>query len=66
MNHHQIIDGKCKHCEVFRLSYELVDGVCSRSLPRQELKPSVEVIQKAVEDMEKKKLVTKGRHGWNK
>lgn len=66
MNHHQITNGKCEHCESFRLPYELIDGVCSRSLPRVERKPSPETIGKAVADMAKRKLVTKGRPGWNK
>lgn len=66
MNYHEITNGKCEHCEAFRLPHEVVDGVCSRSLPRREKKPSAAIIQKAVEDMQKRQLVTKGRTGWNK
>jgi hypothetical protein len=66
MNHHPIINGKCNHCEKFRLAYEVIDGVCSWAFPVRKPRPSQEVIQKAVQDMEKRKLVTRGHHGWNK
>ena len=66
MNHHPIINNKCSHCEKFRLAYEVIDGVCSWASPVRKPGPSQEVIQKAVQDMEKRKLVTRGHHGWNK
>ena len=66
VNHHPIVNGKCQHCEKFRLAYEVIDGVCSWAFPVREPKPSAAVIQKAIDDMDKRKLVTRGHHGWNK
>jgi len=45
--YHEIVDGKCKHCEVFRFRYTVVDGICSMSIRPKQKKPSKKVIQRA-------------------
>ena len=68
MNYHEIVDGHCAHCDKFRLSYEIVNGLCSRSKAIRKLvhKPSIETIKEHEKLIKMKKRPQRSVPGWNK
>ena len=66
MNYHEIIAGRCAHCEKFRLTHEIVEGVCSRSIRKPVSGPSIEVIREVEQLEAKQQLPVRGVPGWNK